>query len=398
MGMQVLRALSGPRRVLYCLTWIVAVVAGLALIAAAGAVVATEGFPHSRETKPYQAFLMMAVLVVASELRPIVMAKYGGDPVSISQAFAFAALYIWGWAPAVLLIAVAMLIGELVERKRWWKLLFNVGQYALAIFVAGLMLTHGQNLGMGVGTPGMDLKGILWIVLTWIAFHLLNLALVAGLSEEGSWWEDFTYQFWFFTASTMAVLALSPMIAVVATAYDESWWLLPLLMLPLIAVQRTAQMSQEREHRALHDPLTGLPNRLLLADRIETALARSTRGSGRVVVLFLDLDLFKTINDGLGHAVGDDVLVQVSDRLTSVLRPGDTLARFSGDEFAIVCEGIPDYEVEVIAGRIQAALEPPFRFESHEVTVTASIGVATATPYSTAQSLLREADSAMYRA
>jgi diguanylate cyclase (GGDEF)-like protein len=157
-------------------------------------------------------------------------------------------------------------------------------------------------------------------------------------------------------------------------------------------------MAQEREHRALHDPLTGLPNRTMLTDRIDAALTTSRRTGGRVVVIFLDLDQFKTINDGLGHAVGDDVLVQVADRLTAILRPGDTLARFSGDEFAMVCAGLPDSEIEPVAARIQMALEPPFTFATHEVTVTASIGVATASRHSTPESLLRDADSAMYRA
>ncbi len=395
------RDLSGPRRALFALTWTVSVVGGLAVTALAIAGL-SEVFDAEGSATDFSAFLMMAALVVASELRPIVMTRYAGDPVSISQAFAFAALYIWGWEPAVLLMAVGMLIGELVERKAWWKLLFNVGQYALLVFLAyGVLWVGATHLDLAVGAPwgeGLSLQGMAWVFLSWLVYHFVNLALVANLSDSGSWWDDFTYEFWFFTNSTMAVLALSPLIAVVATAYEESWLLLPLLMLPLLAVQRTAQMAQEREHRALHDPLTGLPNRLLLTDRIETALARATRASGRVVVIFLDLDLFKTVNEGLGHAVGDDLLQQVSDRLAAVLRPGDTLARFSGDEFAIVCEGIPDREVEEVPARIQAALAPPFHFEAHEVMVTASIGVATATPHSTAHSLLREADSAMYRA
>ena len=167
----------------------------------------------------------------------------------------------------------------------------------------------------------------------------------------------------------------------------------------------TAQMSQEREHladkrahEALHDQLTGLPNQTLLADRIEAGLARAPRRGERLVVLLLDLDSFKTVNDGLGHGIGDALLQDVAERLTEVTRPGDTLARFSGDEFAIVCEAIRDPELELLVEMIRATIAMPFTIATHEVTLTASIGVAPATPGSSAQSLIREADSAMFRA
>ncbi len=381
------------------LAWATAVVGGWGLAIAAVAQLTMAGWPDPR------AFAMLGLLVVLSELRPIVTSRRATEAVSISQAFAFAALYVWGPLPALVLIVAALVLSEVLERKPLWKLLFNAGQYALAITAAALTLQLGVLTGLGaqMGSPAQPattftLPSLTWFVLSWIVYHLVNLALVAAISAEQPWTEAFVEDFWFYTSSTMAVLALSPLVAVVAVAHETSWMLLPLLMLPLMAVQRSARMSREREHRALHDPLTGLPNRLSLSEGIETALARSSRTGDRVVVIFLDLDHFKTINDGLGHAVGDDVLIQVSRRLATVLRPGDTLARFSGDEFALVCECIPDYEIGVIAARIQAVLEPAFTFESHEVTVTASIGVATATPYSTPESLLREADSAMYRA
>jgi diguanylate cyclase (GGDEF)-like protein len=332
------------------------------------------------------------------------MTRYSADPVSVSQAFAFTALYVWGWQPAVVLIAAATLLSELLARKPAWKAAFNVGQYAVSMGAAALVLAAGHSLGLlDLGSPAdpvrsLELQALPWMILSWAAYHLTNLALVAGLDPQGRWAQSFVEDFWYYTGSTLVVLALSPLVAVVAIASDDSWMLLPLLMPTLWAVQRVAQMAHEREHRALHDALTGLPNRAKLTERIEAALATPSRTDGRVAVIFLDLDLFKTINDGLGHAVGDAVLVDVADRLRAVLRPGDTLARFSGDEFAVVCAGIPDAEIEAVADRLRAALDPPFAFGSHEVTVTASIGVATATPGSTPQSLLREADSAMYRA
>ncbi len=235
---------------------------------------------------------------------------------------------------------------------------------------------------------------------TWVVYHVVNLALVAGLAESDgqTWWESFSEEFWFFTFAAFAVLALSPLVAGIAVGRPNSWTLLPLLLLPLIAVQRTAQMSREREHQALHDPLTGLPNRLLLADRIEHGLAREGRSEGRLVLVFLDLDMFKVVNDGLGHAAGDALLVEVAHRLASVVRAEDTLARFGGDEFALIFEDVPDDQVQDLAARVTASLRDTFHFEGREVTVTASIGVAQAVPDSTPLTMLRDADAAMYRA
>ncbi len=346
--------------------------------------------------------IMMAALIFITELRPIMMSRFEGDPISISQAFVFATMYLWGPWPALVLVAGATLISELLARKAAWKLFFNVGNYTLSVLAAWVVLSFGSWPAPGTNTVQPRDLGL--VALSWIVYHVVNLAFVAGLAEDQSWWASFTEDFWFYTVSTFAVLTLSPLVAVVAI-HPESWVLLPLLIPPLLAVHLTAQMSQERErlaqereHRALHDPLTGLPNRTLLADRIEAGLTRTPRRGERLVVLFLDLDSFKTVNDGLGHGIGDALLVDVAERLRQVTRPGDTLSRFSGDEFAIVCEAIRDSEVELLVDAIRRSISAPFTIATHEVTLTASIGVAPASPGSSAQSLLREADSAMFRA
>ncbi|HLF41771.1 MAG TPA: EAL domain-containing protein, partial [Acidimicrobiia bacterium] len=153
-------------------------------------------------------------------------------------------------------------------------------------------------------------------------------------------------------------------------------------------------------HQALHDPLTGLPNRTLLLDRLRQALARSERTDAAVGVLFLDLDRFKVVNDTLGHGAGDDLLVQVAARLRTAVRPMDTVARFGGDEFAVLCEGIAgEAGARALADRIAAALGAPVAVGGRDVAVSASIGIALAGgDTQDPEAVLRDADAAMYRA
>ncbi|MDQ6605848.1 MAG: EAL domain-containing protein [Actinomycetota bacterium] len=153
-------------------------------------------------------------------------------------------------------------------------------------------------------------------------------------------------------------------------------------------------------HRALHDPLTGLPNRALFLDRLGVALDRSRRTNGAVAVLFLDVDNFKQVNDSLGHAAGDQLLAVLADRLRAMLRPMDTVARFGGDEFTLLFEDLDgEREVVLVAERISRAARVPIRLEENEVTITVSIGIAMVDdPSVPPDTVIREADAAMYRA
>jgi diguanylate cyclase (GGDEF)-like protein len=161
--------------------------------------------------------------------------------------------------------------------------------------------------------------------------------------------------------------------------------------------QRTAEATLT--HQATHDGLTGLPNRVLLDDRVSQALARSRRAGTRVAVMFLDVDRFKVINDSLGHAVGDQLLKTFAQRLQAILRPEDTIARFGGDEFVIVTESWAAEDAPApLAERIAERLAEPARIEGADVVATVSIGVAVAGSSCDAGSLLRDADAAMYQA
>ncbi len=162
-----------------------------------------------------------------------------------------------------------------------------------------------------------------------------------------------------------------------------------------------ARLVDVAQRGALYDPTTGLPNRELLTDRIAHSLARlRTDGSGRIGVIMLDLDRFKVINESVGHAVGDRLLVAVGQRLASSLRPGDTVGRFGGDEFGVILDGVADdEEARRIADHIAAELRAPFPLAGREWFVSASIGIAIAdSDRISPDELLREAEIAMVRA
>jgi len=161
------------------------------------------------------------------------------------------------------------------------------------------------------------------------------------------------------------------------------------------------KLEQDRlAHQALHDPLTGLPNRTLFLDRLQHALVLIEGYGGQLAVLYMDLDDFKIINDSLGHQAGDRLLVSVAERLSSHLREEDTAARLSGDEFAFVLEDSARNGAVRLAERMERVLRDPFVLGGREVFVSASIGIALgeATTSTDAQELLRRADVAMYRA
>jgi diguanylate cyclase (GGDEF)-like protein len=163
------------------------------------------------------------------------------------------------------------------------------------------------------------------------------------------------------------------------------------------AALENARLVEHLQHQALRDPLTGLPNRSMLRDRLAEALARMQRGGDAVAVLFIDLDGFKAVNDQLGHRAGDQLLVAVAQRFRMALRSSEVIFRFAGDEFIVLCERVEYQELPMrIAERVQATLARPFRLDEGQVRVGASIGIAVGRAGEASEALVRRADLAMY--
>ena len=174
--------------------------------------------------------------------------------------------------------------------------------------------------------------------------------------------------------------------------------LVPLLVIPLLALHRASRRAETNRRQAMHDPLTGLPNRSLFVDRVERALAAARRDGTHPAVMLLDLDRFKEINDALGHHHGDELLRLVGPRIASVLRSSDTVARLGGDEFAVLLPSAQDAAAGAeVAEKIREALARPFDLQGVELEVSASLGVASFPGHGTdAETILQRADVAMY--
>jgi diguanylate cyclase (GGDEF)-like protein/PAS domain S-box-containing protein len=251
----------------------------------------------------------------------------------------------------------------------------------------------------------------------WVVFSNHTVQQIFNLSAEelmGRGWEDAVHpddQIEVLTAAEQVIAYGLPsqVIFRVHTAMFARW--AHAKFVPLGGPERTLgwiatvdditdrrRAESQLAHQATHDPLTKLPNRLLLEDRLRQACARLRRGTDSVSVLFIDLDGFKSINDTLGHQAGDRVLVEVAQRVRRVVRDVDTVARFAGDEFVVVCEGIKPNEIPYVVRRIARAVDQVLVMDGHEVHVGASIGVATTfDPDMRLDDLLALADQDMYR-
>jgi diguanylate cyclase (GGDEF)-like protein len=235
----------------------------------------------------------------------------------------------------------------------------------------------------------------------YIEFHFHFFVMVAFIALYQDW-IPFLLAVGFVVAHHGALGTLSPeSVFNHPAAITHPWrWALVHGLFLLAASAAGLIAWKANEYQALHDPLTRLANRALFVDRLENALARSERYGRSVAVLFLDLDQFKSVNDGLGHAAGDEVLVNAAERLKGCLRRTDTAARVGGDEFAVVLEDFDtEQEAVGVAARVVEALKEPFSLNGREVATGASVGLClVGASGGTADELMRAADAAMYEA
>ncbi len=345
------------------------------------------------------AFWMALALVGAGEARPLFLPGLA-DPVGVatSATFSYAALLHLGLPVAILLHVSGVLAAAMVRRPAWWRTVFNVAQYSISLAAAWATLTlagYHASLPHPASPRGGDIPVI---ALAGVAYFLVNNVLVSSavsLFSQRSLLATMRADFGYHAGVNTALLAVAPLVAVVM---DQAAVLLPLFVLPLVAIHKHAEVSVAREHEALHDALTGLPNRVQLLERTETTLGRDIN---RPAALFLlDLDRFKEVNDTLGHPAGDEVLQIVAVRLRASLRPGDVVARLGGDEFAVLLPEVADRDTAVeLAHRLRAALDEPIQVAGTFVTADASIGIALAPEHgSTFELLHQRADVAMYLA
>ena len=341
----------------------------------------------------------LSFILIAGELWPIPVARgeEAGDEITVSSTFGFALLLLGPVFYVVVAQAVALIVDGIVRHRRLNRLPFNVAQYALAFIAARIVYSAltGQPLTPTTGefpvpelAPALVASVVFLVInngLTGVAVAWkLDVDLVSVLTQDLRW-----------QVSTSApLLALG---TIVAETVSWTPWSLPVLLVPVAALYRSASLAMRREQEALRDALTGLANRTMLTTSASRTIGSAT---STAAVLLIDLDHFKEINDTLGHAVGDELLVAVARRLSASVRAFDLVARLGGDEFAVLARSIEGpKEAQELAERIGDGLRQTFHAGGVRVDVHCSIGIALSPDHSdTVEGLLRCADVAMYSA
>jgi diguanylate cyclase (GGDEF)-like protein len=360
-------------------------------------------------------YWFLTLFVVLAELSTIQIQRQSliTEEITTSTSFSFAILLMFGPAATILALAGASAAGDLGHGKNFSRTFFNIGQYAISVGAASLVLSALSIKPVGLSQP-LEVDWVVGIAVAALIFYFLNTTLTNVAVALTARDRVLTYikgDLVFQGLIDAVLLGISPLIVLIA---QEQVWMLPLLLLPIAAVGRSARTSvknadlaaslgveaAQRKHEALHDSLTGLSNRRLLNDLLSDAfLARANDGEN-AAVLVLDLDRFKQINDTLGHSNGDRVLVEVGSRISSVIAEGDCVARLGGDEFAILLPLVRDTAtVPYAAAEILEAIRQPMPLHGLTLDLGASLGIAMFPQHgATPDDLMQKADVAMYAA
>ena len=365
--------------------------AGIAVLVAVAAVGFDDLGPFSAE------FWVLAGLVLVGELFPVqIHGQEGVD--NFSTPFGFAILLVYGLPEAVAVQVAASLAADLIRRDPIDRLVFNIAQLALSWVAAGLALeaVGGSGLTNGDDLQAADLAPIAFAA---VVFFVANSTLVRtaeALLQNKSIAAHLRDDLLFRTWSNGTLFALSVPVAVVSMHW---LYLVPLLALPMAAVYRALIQASEMEHLALHDTLTGLPNRALLLQTTARAL-ESLSDEQEIALLVVDIDRFRDVNDTLGRAQGDAVLKEVGARLTRSVRATDLVARIESDRFGVLLPGLArSRDAMQAAEKVLAALSRQLEVAGAALSVDATIGIACAPEHAqNAELLLQRAEAAMYRA
>jgi diguanylate cyclase (GGDEF)-like protein len=344
--------------------------------------------------------IMFFLFAFCGEFVPLKVFTRGAEgEVTTSTTFAIATMIVAGPLAALLALCLANLLADAISRKALKKVLFNFSQYAITLGMSGLVLKSMTDLPRAT-VPHLaphDLPGVL---LAAVAFFVVNAALVStviALAQRVSVFKYMARDLLLQASINGLMLGLAP---IVVLAADFALPAVVLLFLPIFAVHRGGREAIAKEHQALHDALTGLPNRELFRDRIDQAIRIGRRDVDSAAVMIMDLDHFKEINDTLGHHMGDLLLEEVARRLKGALGDSDTVARLGGDEFGVLLPQVDTpADAAAVAQNLLVHLREPFVLEGMRLEIDASIGVALHPMHGEDNETLQQrADIAMYSA
>jgi diguanylate cyclase (GGDEF)-like protein len=361
--------------------------------------------PRARWTYDHKALIILVLALVIGELMPIEVARQGrhSDEITISSTVALALAFVAPLGCAVVAQAIPLVIDDIRRGKSWTRPLFNVAQYSLTFaasrfvfcLLSGQAFLEPETFRADYLTAAFAAAATFFVV-----NHTLVGTAVALWSEEpiaAHLRDDVRFQM----GTSGLLVCLAPVVVGISAF---SVILIPVLLLPIAAVRNSARLAIQRHNDALHDALTGLPNRALLQVELLRALSEAERTGEGLAVMFIDLDHFKEINDTLGHHVGDSLIVEVAARVSRAAGEGITVSRLGGDEFAVLAPVHGDdaerhRQAVAVVEALASSLSEPVTLAGVRLEVRASIGIALAPEHANnSDELLARADVAMYLA
>jgi diguanylate cyclase (GGDEF)-like protein len=336
---------------------------------------------------------LFAFFVLLGQFVPIHVLRRGdGGETTIATSFALALVVTAGAPQAAVILGASAVVAHLSRQRPVSTGLLHGAQLTLALAAAGMAFELLHDRVFAGFAPMDELAAICLAAPVFFLCEAVVRARSLSVSQGGSLREALRRDWGFQLSLVASQIAMTPMAVLAA---QRTVWLVPLLLVPAVAVHRSARLSIEREFEALHDPLTRLPNRALFHRLVQEHIERSSQG---VAVLFLDLDRLREVNDTLGHHIGDRLLQQIGPRLRAMLGPEATVGRIGGDEFAVLLPGVTEAkEATRIANALAAAVAEALGVQHLTLAVEANIGIALYPEHAEdSAELLQRADVALY--